>query len=182
MHPWLHFKTITKHKLLVMKYCFGSDCISRGLLHDLSNIRLRNFWWAVNIIREQKPEQCRAEDIGFPLRGCIWGRNKHHFEHWVDYSLDKNHVIIGLRCHVNMWQRWLWTGSVLPRNYLGDAYTNSQPLEYFIKSKEDLLVYSSTDQKELEALLRILNDHGEKNFSIISNTDILREETRKIKY
>ena len=24
MHPWLHFKTITKHKLMVMHYCFLS--------------------------------------------------------------------------------------------------------------------------------------------------------------
>ncbi len=61
-----------------------------------------------------------------------------------------------------MWQRWLWTGSVLRRNYLGDAYTNSQPLDYFLKSKEKLWFIHPQTKKELEALLRILNDHGEE--------------------
>ena len=52
MHPWLHFKTITKHKLLVMKYCFESDFTSRGFSMTFPNILHRNFWWAANIIRE----------------------------------------------------------------------------------------------------------------------------------
>ena len=36
MHPWLHFKTITKHKLMVMGYCFRIGLYKQGLLHDLS--------------------------------------------------------------------------------------------------------------------------------------------------
>lgn len=36
MHPWLHFKTITRHKLLVMQYCFRIGLYKQGLLHDLS--------------------------------------------------------------------------------------------------------------------------------------------------
>ena len=36
MHPWLHFKTITKHKLMVMHYCFRIGLYKQGLLHDLS--------------------------------------------------------------------------------------------------------------------------------------------------
>ena len=31
-----HFKTITRHKLLVMHYCFKAGLIKQGLLHDLS--------------------------------------------------------------------------------------------------------------------------------------------------
>ena len=48
------------------------------------------------------------------------------------------------------------------RNYLGDAYTASQPLEYYLKSKEKLWFIHPRTKKELEALLRILNDHGER--------------------
>ena len=36
MHPWKHFKTITRHKWLVMKYCFRVGLYRQGLLHDLS--------------------------------------------------------------------------------------------------------------------------------------------------
>ena len=35
-HPWLHFRTITRHKLLVMKYCFRIGLYKQGLLHDYS--------------------------------------------------------------------------------------------------------------------------------------------------
>ena len=48
------------------------------------------------------------------------------------------------------------------RNYLGDAYTDSQPLEYFLKSKDKLWFIHPRTKKELEGLLRILNDHGEE--------------------
>ena len=31
-----HFETITRHKLLVMKYCFECGLYRQGLTHDLS--------------------------------------------------------------------------------------------------------------------------------------------------
>ena len=31
-----HFETITRHKLLVMKYCFECGLYEQGLAHDLS--------------------------------------------------------------------------------------------------------------------------------------------------
>ena len=36
MHIWGHFKTITKHKILVGKLCFKVHLYKQGLLHDLS--------------------------------------------------------------------------------------------------------------------------------------------------
>ena len=33
---WGHFRTITTHKLRVMKYCFKVGLYKQGLLHDLS--------------------------------------------------------------------------------------------------------------------------------------------------
>ena len=52
MHPWLHFKTITKHKLMVMHYCFRIGLYKQGLLHDLSKYTPSEFLVAANIIRE----------------------------------------------------------------------------------------------------------------------------------
>ena len=36
MNAWGHFKTITSHKFLVMKYCFKVGLYKQGLMHDLS--------------------------------------------------------------------------------------------------------------------------------------------------
>ena len=48
------------------------------------------------------------------------------------------------------------------RTYLGDAYDNHEPLEYFLKSKPKLWFVHPQTKKELEGLLRILNDKGEE--------------------
>ena len=36
MYIWQHFRTITHHKLLVMRYCFRIGLYCQGLAHDLS--------------------------------------------------------------------------------------------------------------------------------------------------
>lgn len=97
MHPWLHFKTITKHKLLVMKYCFRIGLYKQGLLHDLSKYTPAEFLVGCKYYQgTRSPNNAEREDIGV---STSWlhhkGRNKHHFEHWVDYSLDGEHVIMG---------------------------------------------------------------------------------------
>ena len=48
------------------------------------------------------------------------------------------------------------------RTYLGAAYDNHKPLEYFLKSKPKLWFVHPQTKKELEGLLRILNDKGEE--------------------
>ena len=47
------------------------------------------------------------------------------------------------------------------RNYLGDKYDQHQPLDYYLKGKEKLWFIHPKTKRDLEGLLRILNDHGE---------------------
>ena len=164
MHPWLHFKTITRHKLLVMQYCFRIGLYKQGLLHDLSKYSPAEFLVGCKYYQgTRSPNNAEREAIGV---STSWlhhkGRNKHHFEHWVDYSLDKEHVIMGARMPRKYVAEMVMDRICASRNYLGDAYTDSQPLEYFLKSKEKLWFIHPQTKKELEGLLRILNDHGEE--------------------
>ena len=48
-----HFKTITKHKYYVMKFCFKCGFYKRGILHDLSKYGLTEFLVVQNIFKEQ---------------------------------------------------------------------------------------------------------------------------------
>ena len=43
MRGWEHFKTITRHKFLVMKYCFKIGLYKQGILHDLSKYSWTEF-------------------------------------------------------------------------------------------------------------------------------------------
>ena len=164
MHPWLHFKTITRHKLLVMKYCFRIGLYRQGLLHDLSKYSPAEFLVGCRYYQgTRSPNNAEREDIGV---STSWlhhkGRNRHHFEHWVEYSLDEEHVIMGAQMPRRYVAEMVMDRISASRNYLGDAYTDSQPLEYFLKSKDKLWFIHPRTKKELEGLLRILNDHGEE--------------------
>ena len=44
LHPIKHFITITKHRHLVMHYCFKCGLIKQGLAHDLSKYGFTEFW------------------------------------------------------------------------------------------------------------------------------------------
>ena len=65
MHPWLHFKTITRHKLLVMKYCFRIGLYKQGLLHDLSKYTPAEFLVGCKYYQgTRSPNNAEREDIG----------------------------------------------------------------------------------------------------------------------
>ena len=69
MHIWGHFKTITKHKLMVMKYCFKIGLYRQGICQSIHG---QNFQQDVNIIRETAVQTMRREkQQGFQQRGFI---------------------------------------------------------------------------------------------------------------
>lgn len=164
MHPWGHFKTITRHKLLVMHYCFKIGLYKQGLLHDLSKYAPSEFLVGCKYYQgDRSPNNAEREATGVSM---AWlhhkGRNKHHFEHWVDYSLDGEHVIMGAQMPRKYVAEMVMDRISASRNYMGSAYTDKEPLKYYQKSKERLWFIHPQTNKELEALLRILYDHGEK--------------------
>ena len=44
MHAIAHFKTITKHRNLVCRYCLRLGLVGQGLMHDLSKYSPTEFW------------------------------------------------------------------------------------------------------------------------------------------
>lgn len=170
MHPWKHFKTITRHKWMVMKYCFRVGLYKQGLLHDLSKYSPTEFLVGCKYYQGYRsPNNGEREERGV---STAWlhhkGRNKHHFEYWVDYALGTDTVIAG----VPMPRRYI-VEMVMDRisackNYSGDTYTDASPLEYFLKNKDRLWFMHKTTKRELEGLLRMLSEQGEeKTFAYI---------------
>ena len=164
MHPWLHFKTITHHKLLVMKYCFQVGLYRQGLLHDLSKYSPTEFLVGCRYYQgSRSPNNAEREEKGVSLSWLHHqGRNRHHFEYWVDYSLDDEHVIMGAPMPRKYIAEMIMYRISASRTYRGDAYTDRDPLDYYLKSKDSLWFIHPDTKKDLEALLRILADHGEK--------------------
>ena len=83
---WGHFKTITIHKWLVMKNCFRIGLYRQGLLHDLSKYSWTEFSIGVRYYQgTRSPNAAEREEKGYSE---AWlhhkGRNRHHFEYWMD--------------------------------------------------------------------------------------------------
>jgi len=170
MHPWLHFKTITRHKLLVMKYCFRIGLYKQGLLHDLSKYSPTEFLVGCKYYQgTRSPNNAEREDIGV---STSWlhhkGRNKHHFEHWVDYSVnDGEHVIMGAQMPRKYVAEMLMDRIAASKTYRGSAYKDSDPLAYYKNAKEPPFMHIQT-RRQLEHLLTMLAEEGEeKTFAYV---------------
>ena len=184
MHPWKHFKTITKHKLLVMHYCFRAGLYRQGLLHDLSKYSPVEFLVGCKYYQgDRSPNNAEGEDTGLSKSWLHHkGRNRHHFEYWIDYVPGDEHIINGVPMPRRYIAEMVMDRISASRNYLGDQYDQSQPLEYFMKSKEKLWFIHPKTKRDLEGLLRILNDHGEEVLiSYIKNVYLKKDKLEKRK-
>ena len=147
-----------------MRYCFRIGLYKQGLLHDLSKYSPTEFLVGCKYYQgTRSPNNAEREDIGVSMSWLHHkGRNRHDFEYWVDYSLDGEHVIMGTKMPRKYVAEMIMDRISASRTYLGEAYTDQAPLAYFLKSKEKLWFIHPETKRDLEALLRILADHGEK--------------------
>ena len=126
-----HFHTITKHKILVMKECFRVGLYRQGLLHDLSKYSPTEFRVGCKYYQgTRSPNNAEREDKGY---SSAWlhhkGRNKHHYEYWIDYSLDGKHVLAGMKMPVRYVVEMFLDRIAASKVYKGDKYKDSDPIE-----------------------------------------------------
>ena len=164
MHIWAHFKTITSHKLLVMRYCFKIGLYRQGLLHDLSKYSWTEFSVGCRYYQgNRSPNNAEREDTGLSTSWIHhYGRNKHHFEHWVDYGVDCDTVIQGCS-HAQ--EIHCGDGHGPDQRFQvynpGDLY-GSGASGLFLKSRDRLWFVHEKTNEDLEFLLRMLAEKGEK--------------------
>ena len=172
-----HFRTITEHKVLVMKECFKLGLYRQGLLHDLSKYSFSEFWTGVKYYQgNRSPNAAEREELGY---SAAWlhhkGRNKHHFEYWIDFSTDKSKGLVGHKMPVNYVAEMMMDRIAACKVYKGKDYTDSSPLEYYENGKAYHMLHKDT-RILLERLLHMLAEKGEKKtFSYI------RSKTKKRK-
>lgn len=162
MKPWQHFKTITRHRLIVMAGCFRIGLYWQGLTHDLSKYSPTEFWIGAKYYQGiRSPNAAEREEKGYSE---AWmhhkGRNPHHYEYWTDMNRKTRFYE-----SVPMPRKYL-AEQIMDRRaacivYQGKAYHPGSAYEYFMKSRERELMHPQNRQ-ELEFLLAMLRDRGEK--------------------
>ncbi len=169
MYIWKHFSTITRHRHKVIVHCFMAGIFWQGLRHDLSKYSPAEFIpGAKNYLGDKSPNEKERERYGFSR---AWlhhqGRNKHHFEYWLDYSLDPDKSIEGMKMPLNYAVEMFLDRVAAGKIYNGDAFTPDGPLKYYEKGHAKTLLHPKT-RELLEFLLHMYAEKGEKaTFSYI---------------
>lgn len=178
MKVWKHFKTITYHRYLVMKGCFRVGLYRQGFLHDLSKYSPSEFWVGAKYYQgNRSPNNAEREAIGY---SSAWlhhkGRNKHHYEYWIDYS-TKN--ITGGMAPAPMPEKYvvemLMDRIAACKVYNGEKYTSASPWEYYQSGRERAPLHPDT-QKLLEKLLLMLAKHGEEKTYAYIRKKVLKKK------
>ncbi len=164
MHIFKHFKTITYHKWLVLKGCFAVGLYKQGLCHDLSKYMPSEFLVGAKYFQgDRSPNNAEREAVGY---SSAWlhhkGRNKHHYEYWIDYSM--RYVTGGMApapMPVRYIAEMLMDRIAACKVYRKDAYTQHSPLEYYASGKDPAPLHEKT-KLLLELLLHKIDQDGEK--------------------
>ncbi len=161
---WIqHLRTINHHKKYVMKYCFRVGLYKQGLFHDLSKYSWVEFRVGARYYQGDKsPNIAERIEKGHSL---AWlhhkGRNKHHLEYWIDYSLNSSEGMIGTKMPKKYVVEMFCDRIAASKIYNKDKYVNSDPLDYFLLSKEHYMIHNDTKDL-IEMLLTMLIDKGEE--------------------
>lgn len=158
-----HFRTVHEHRKLVREGCFRIGLYKQGLLHDLSKYSPSEFLVGVKYYQGfRSPNNAERENKGY---SAAWlhhkGRNKHHFEYWIDYSTRINVGFIPARMPKRYIAEMFCDRIAACKIYNGDNYTDRSPLEYYEKGKDFGMIEKHT-KKELEKLLNMLATDGEE--------------------
>lgn len=155
---WGHLKTITKHKIAVTKLCFRCGLYKQGLLHDLSKYSWVEFSAGARYYQGNRSPIDREKEVkGYSL-GWLHhkGRNKHHWEYWLDNAVDG---IQPLEMPLNYVIEMYCDRTAASKIYMKDAYHDGSAYEYFMRGYHHVLMHPNT-KALLESILMYQRDHG----------------------
>lgn len=160
-----HLSTINHHKMMVMKYCFKAGLYKQGLLHDLSKYSPVEFCAGVKYYQGYRsPNNAQRE-----AEGCskAWlhhkGRNKHHYEYWIDYPGGEcgDTKLAGMPMPKEYVVEMFCDRIAASRIYHKEKYTDRDALDYYLSGRGHYVMHKDTERM-LYRLLVMLAEHGEE--------------------
>lgn len=161
---WNHFRTITRHRHLVIRHCWKAGIFWQGLRHDLSKYSPTEFLPGARYYQgNRSPNEKEREILGYSV---AWmhhkGRNKHHFEYWNDYN-PKEKRVMPVKMPARYLAEMFCDRLAASKVYAGDQYQQDHSLRYFQNSnaRKRGMLHPETEAKLME-LLEILAQQGEE--------------------
>jgi hypothetical protein len=158
-----HFRTINEHRKLVRQGCFAVGLYYQGLTHDLSKYSPSEFLVGAKYYQGfRSPNNAEREATGF---SSAWlhhkGRNRHHYEYWLDYSSETGKGLVPARMPDKYIVEMFMDRIAASKTYNKGKYTDDLPLKYYRKGNPTEFMEEHT-RKTLEFLLKMLAEKGEE--------------------
>lgn len=159
---WGHLGTVCRHKRLVLRHCRKVGLTWQGLRHDLSKFSPVEFSAGVRYYQgDHSPNEEERRHRGY---SAAWlhhkGRNRHHLEYWIDYTGQEGTPLGGMRMPEKYLAEMICDRIAASKTYRGAAYQDSDPWDYYQRSKDHYLLHPDT-RAQMELLLGMLKDQGE---------------------
>ena len=158
-----HFITITKHKLEVMRNCFAVGLYGQGIAHDLSKYTPTEFRaGAFNFQGDRSPNAIEREVLGYsPAWLHHKGRNRHHYEYWIDIRNNTDGTLVGKPMPTRYVVEMFCDRVAACKVYEGVSYTDASALRYYKRTAHKMTIHPDSAAM-LEGMLEYLAEHGEK--------------------
>ena len=160
---WGHLKTILHHKKLVRHYCFRAGLYKQGIMHDWSKYSPVEFINGVKNYQggKKSPNFGEKKTKGY---SSAWlhhkGRNRHHYEYWIDFTLDPSEGLQGMPMPTRYVLERFCDRVAASKNYNRNDYDDTFALAYYEKNKQHYILHKDTKEL-LEKLLHMLAEQGE---------------------
>lgn len=171
---WKHFKTITYHKFLVARHCFKVGLYRQGIVHDLSKYSPVEFRTGARYFQGNRSPNTeeRAQRGYSPAWLHHKGRNKHHFEYWIDMVGNGDARLEGKQMPTRYVVEMFCDRVAASKVYQGDKYRCDSPLNYYrLEQGTGKMLMHPETHKLLDYMLVLLAEQGEDEaFRIIRET------------
>lgn len=157
-----HLNTVNQHRWQVAVHCFKCGIGWQGLSHDLSKYSPTEFLAGVKYYEGYRsPNERERESVGY---SAAWmhhkGRNRHHYDYWMDYDPLTN-VVSPVKMPVRFVAEMFCDRVAAGKIYNGEKYTDIEPLKYFLQAKGRRIIHPETSDL-LEHWLTVLSNEGEQ--------------------
>lgn len=158
-----HFKTVCRHKAIVLRECWACGIGWQGITHDLSKFTPTEFFSSARYFQGNKsPIEAEKAAKGY---SAAWmhhkGHNPHHWEYWIDYN-DQGQIVMSVipyKYVVEMVCDWVGAGMV----YNKDKWTPSDPIDYYYKVRQGRHIHPKTEELIIK-FLKCIRDDGLDEF------------------
>ena len=155
-----HLKLVLTHKKYVFKYSVMCGIPIQGILHDLSKFSPIEFFESAKYYSgtESPINVCKRENGYSKAWFHHKGRNKHHYEYWVD-NLDHGGKPIKMpyKYAVEMLCDYLGAGNA----YFGEDFTYEKELEWWNNKISNPVMIHPHTKKFIDSALNELAEFGE---------------------